>query len=334
MNTPLAAEPSSKASDAMRCEPRTHCMLCGGAGELLYEDVPDHLFGVPGRWSLRRCRDTHCGLVWQDPMVIQDDLWRAYSKYHTHAALHKVRLTASFLATDRTLARLLRLGAERKRHALAYLDDLPPARLLDVGCGNGRFAAAMQDRGWTVRGTDFDPKAAENAMNTHGIQVDIGDLRELAYASESFDAVTLRHVIEHVRDPVEIVQECWRILKPGGRLVMVTPNTDSLAHRHFAARWRGLEQPRHLFLYNPSALQALLRRADIETGRVFSSAQGAMFGLRSSSEAERGRPHTFGDAFAIWWLALREVTSVRAGRQVGTELVACATKTAAAAAPP
>ena len=171
----------------------------------------------------------------------------------------------------------------------AYLDDMAPGTLLDVGCGSGGYAAAMQARGWNVRGTELDPMAAQAARAKHGIAVDVGELADIGYPDGAFDAITARHVLEHVQEPVGFLAECWRILRPGGRLVVVTPNVDSLGHRHFAERWRGLEQPRHLFLYRSASLRALFGRIGVDPVEVFTSAQGSDYVLRAELGHQPGR---------------------------------------------
>jgi SAM-dependent methyltransferase len=314
----------------LRTSPQPRCLLCGSAGNLLHAAVVDHYFHVPGSWTLRRCRDPRCGLVWQDPMVIAEDIGRAYDSYYTSAQPDESDAGRGFGATfyrlDRWSTALLRLQAERRRHAASYLDDLTPGTLLDVGCGSGAYAAAMQSRGWSVRGTEFDPLAAETARKTHGIPVDVGDLAGIAYPECAFDAITARHVIEHVQEPIVFLSECWRILRPGGRLVVVTPNVDSLGHRHFVERWRGLEQPRHLFLYSTVSLRALFGRVGVDPAEVFTSAQGSDYALRSSWATSRGAWRRAVDYLAIWRLQFAETAGTRRGRDVGEELVAVATK--------
>lgn len=316
----------------LRTAPRPQCLLCGSSGRVLHAAVADHYFHVPGRWTLKRCSDPACGLVWQDPMLVAEDIGRAYHDYYTSAPGAGTKsnadghLSPGFLRLDRWARSLLRLADERRRHAAAYLDDAVPGRLLDVGCGSGAYAAAMRARGWTVRGTEFDPLAAETARSMHGIEVDVGELAGLAYPDGSFDAITARHVIEHVREPVAFLAECWRILRPGGRLVIVTPNVDSLGHRHFGDRWRGLEQPRHLFLYGCGSLAALFRRSGIEPSAVFTTAQGSAYTHRSSWTTSRGAWRRAIDYLAIWQLQIAGTLGTRRGRDVGEELVAVATK--------
>ena len=66
----------------LRTAARPHCLLCGSAGTVLHAAVADHYFRVPGRWTLKRCPDPGCGLVWQDPMLVAEDIGRAYESYY------------------------------------------------------------------------------------------------------------------------------------------------------------------------------------------------------------------------------------------------------------
>lgn len=333
MTSAHGTDVESERQPGLRTSERARCALCGAAGQILHAEVPDYYFGVPGRWRLRRCDNPECCVIWQDPMVIGDDLIHAYVDYYTSAkagvdarATKAAAFGATFFRLDRLTTWMLRLGPERRRYEVAYLDKLAPGSLLDIGCGDGGFAANMQRLGWTVRGTEFDPNAAASAQQSHGITVDIGDLREIRYDDESFDAITARHVIEHVREPVEFVTECWRLLKPGGRLVFITPNAGSLGHRHFGGRWRGLEQPRHLFLFDALAMRALFRRVGLEKVDVFSSAQGGVYVSRQSFEHSHGAVQRCIDYAAIWWLQFRETWLIRRGQEVGEELMAIASK--------
>jgi 2-polyprenyl-3-methyl-5-hydroxy-6-metoxy-1,4-benzoquinol methylase len=251
-------------------------MLCGAEGRVLYRDLPDRLFQAPGRWDHRVCPDPRCGLVWLDPMPTPEFIGELYREYYTHETERPGE--RSGLATiKRALKQLYELSLaligvrqRRRRHYLLYLDQARPGTLLEVGCGSGERLAEFRRLGWTVLGQEVDGKAAETAQASFDLPVHVGPLETLE-PDEQFDAVIANHVIEHVHDPVKLIRQSMRLLRPGGRLVIATPNAASLGHRIFGRSWMALDPPRHLYLYSPSTLTKLARRSGLTSWRAWTS---------------------------------------------------------------
>ena len=283
------AEASQANESQIRTAPCPKCTLCGCEGRLVYSKQKDRLFGATGSWDFKICSNRECGLIWLDPMPINEDLGKAYANYYTHAVggsvrrvgvLKKIRALAQdgYWANEynykiaskpfvaRALGRLLYLSPIHRREAdgsVRCLPAVPQGRLLDVGCGSGEWLLAMRQRGWTVEGVDFDESAVKLARQV-GLKVESGSLEEQNYPDDYFDAVTLNHVIEHVPDPVRTLAECARILKPTGKLVLFTPNSASLGHLLFKECWRGLEPPRHLHIFSTWSMRRTLAAAGFQ----------------------------------------------------------------------
>jgi 2-polyprenyl-3-methyl-5-hydroxy-6-metoxy-1,4-benzoquinol methylase len=254
---------------------------------VLFEGLKDALYGAPGEWTLHRC--TGCAAAYQDPRLTPACIGSAYRRYYTHqagpelpadpgatgrAAELKVRLRNGYLVWRYGLPlvpawkSLGRLVLCFPRHRIAFdtsVRHLPlphsGARLLDVGCGGGDFLAHARSLGWAVTGLEVDAAAAKTAR---GRRIDVLDvpLADARLPDGAFDAVTMNHVLEHLHDPVGTLAEVRRILKPGGRLWLATPNLDSPLCRALGPSWRGLEPPRHLVLFGKEAL----RRAILAAG--------------------------------------------------------------------
>lgn len=126
-------------------------------------------------------------------------------------------------------------------------------RLLDVGCGSGGFLHRMAALGWEGTGLDFDAKAAGVARGL-GLQVIVGTLDTCDLEDESFDAVTLGDVIEHLHNPIEAISVCHRLLRKGGVLYISTPNGGSFGHRLMGRSFHALQPPYHLVLFTPKSL--------------------------------------------------------------------------------
>jgi len=151
--------------------------------------------------------------------------------------------------------------------------------------------ARLQTLGWQVEGLDVDAMAVQQARSK-GLKIHQGDLKSQRYEADSFDIITLNHAIEHVRRPLELMEECCRILKPGGRLVIYTPNIESWGHRVFQETWLHLDPPRHLFLFSGAAITELLKRAGFKSFSSATSAEGALGSYQANRAiAATGRYH-------------------------------------------
>jgi SAM-dependent methyltransferase len=255
--------------ETIRTFPAPACYLCGTKGVPLYAGLRDRSFGTPGSWGFKSCPNAGCGLIWLDPMPAEGEIGKAYRNYYTHrsfspphggSAADRV-LLAVYFAIDNLVSRITGLSALRRRAEVMHLDAIPPGRLLDVGCGDGTIMARLRRLGWSAEGTEVDAEAAAHARTEHGLTVHLGPLETLGFPDGAFDAVVMNHVIEHVHDPVSLLKECRRILRPGGRLIVVTPNAMSLGHRMLKADWYALEHPRHLCLFSRITLRECAERA-------------------------------------------------------------------------
>jgi 2-polyprenyl-3-methyl-5-hydroxy-6-metoxy-1,4-benzoquinol methylase len=264
-----------------------NCPVCGGADRtLLYTDLTDRVFGIaPGKWMLYRCLT--CKSAWLDPRPNQATIGKAYEHYYTHvpeddiAALPKSALVRQLHSWQNDYKNA-RYGLERRpagrfgRWLVSLVPSLqakantqcrhllrPPVdggRLLDIGFGNGGFLKIAGEMGWNAEGIDFDPKAVEVAR-ARGLNVRCASAADLSEHAGQYDVITISHVIEHVYDPPGLLEDLYRLLKPGGSLWLDTPNLSSLGAQRFGRNWQALDPPRHLTLFTPNSLRGCLEKA-------------------------------------------------------------------------
>jgi SAM-dependent methyltransferase len=134
----------------------------------------------------------------------------------------------------------------------------PGGRILDVGCGNGRFLERLAARGYVAEGTEWTAASAARAAGLPGVTLHTGDLLSLDLPGGAYDAVTLWHVLEHVRRPRETLERIHRLLAREGMLFLALPNQASWQARAFGPAWFHLDPPRHLHGFCPRSLRALL----------------------------------------------------------------------------
>ncbi len=133
------------------------------------------------------------------------------------------------------------------------------ARILDVGCGRGWMLKTLKDHGWECFGTEFSEESSKHAQKLLGNTVyTVSDIADCRFPDNHFDVVTLWHVLEHLPNYLDVLQEIKRILKPRGVLIIEVPNFTGVQSSINAGRWIYLETPRHLYHFSTKYLSKLL----------------------------------------------------------------------------
>ena len=153
----------------------------------------------------------------------------------------------------------------REMTARERLDDLKrfftKGRFLEIGCSTGEMLAAASSSLAAV-GVEADERTSR-AARVQGLEVFGGTLRDARFPDGHFDAAAMYHVIEHVPSPREELRELRRVIKPGGWLVLETPNIATLWYRLLGARWRQFI-PDHIFFFTPRTITRLCEGGGFE----------------------------------------------------------------------
>jgi 2-polyprenyl-3-methyl-5-hydroxy-6-metoxy-1,4-benzoquinol methylase len=297
--TDVAFPPPSDVSPAsIRTSPRPRCPLCDSPGTPKYTGMRDRLYSAPGTWTLARCSNARCGLLWLDPMPLTEDLHIAYQQYFTHAEASESQAQPRLPWLVRTPLRAVRkllmalgsIGRDVRMLNHFGLENAPPGRILELGAGDGGRVKRLREKGWEVDAQDVDPHAQVFRLAGQGVRIHRGPLESLDLPPHAFDVIGMNHVLEHLPDPVGTLRRCAALLKPGGKVVAITPNTDSLCARVYGFSWMALEPPRHLHLFNARNLADLARQAGYASATVQpTGANGAGVALGSRHIRATGR---------------------------------------------
>jgi SAM-dependent methyltransferase len=179
-----------------------------------------------------------------------------------------------------------------------------PPRLIDIGCATGALLEKLRNRGGESRGVEISP-SAEYARRTRGLDVRSIPLEECRFPAASFDVVLASHLIEHLNDPAGFTAEVYRILAPGGRFLVTTPNISGFQARLFGNRWRSAIFD-HLYLFSVKTLSRLLVEKGFALERILT------WGGLAAGTAP-GPIKRFADK-AAKRLGLGDVMLIRAGR--------------------
>jgi 2-polyprenyl-3-methyl-5-hydroxy-6-metoxy-1,4-benzoquinol methylase len=187
--------------------------------------------------------------------------------------------------------------------------------ILDVGCGSGTLLGLLKRRGFHAKGVDFSAEAAKIAKDENGVEVAVGSLEEAHFPDQSFDVVTLFHVMEHVINPHQVLAEVARVLASNGVVVLQVPNIESWQFKIFGAKWYGLDIPRHVIDYSKNSILKLLNDSGFSPSRIrhFNLRDNApalvsslLPSLDPVSRSVRHRKHNIRESAPVAWL--RHVT--------------------------
>ncbi|MCA9727457.1 MAG: class I SAM-dependent methyltransferase, partial [Candidatus Eisenbacteria bacterium] len=194
-------------------------------------------------------------------------------------------------------------GSERHRSARRLAARIRRATgrqgdLLEIGCGPGFFLAELGTLGWKVRGLELSEFAANHARDILGLDVVQGGVQAKVFPPESFDAIFLGDVLEHLPAPLESLRIVRSWLKPGGAAAIAVPSTLNLISARLGmalygatGKWKTLRiPPYHLFEYTPRTLRRMLEAADLRIAELDQSAVPiARMGLRGAPWENAGK---------------------------------------------
>jgi 2-polyprenyl-3-methyl-5-hydroxy-6-metoxy-1,4-benzoquinol methylase len=142
---------------------------------------------------------------------------------------------------------------------------IPSGKVLDVGAGYGFFLAALEKAGYEANGVEISHHAVEQARKrVRGQVIEQGAEEPLPFPDGCFDAVTLLDVIEHLKDYGSTLESCRKVLKPGGKLFVITLNAHSLARPLLGKSWAWYQDPTHIHMFTPRMLREGIEGAGLE----------------------------------------------------------------------
>jgi len=220
------------------------CRICGAAQykNMLTADNPRRK--TRRQFTVVQCND--CGFRYINPTPDNESLKLYYENYEAHQPKKIGKLESLYYW-------LLRSPVKMKA----------PGKLLDIGCGNGKYLDFMRSRGWDVTGLDR-ADGCRFPREALGLTVLDGNLWEQNIPSNTYDLITIWWVIEHVMDPKRLLDECFRILKPSGQIILSTINNSSIEAQYFGRYWWHLLLPEHISQFEPHSLKRIVKQSGFE----------------------------------------------------------------------
>ena len=235
------------------------CNLCGSQGyRVIIEpkitgfdplEVLTASKGIRGTQRIVRC--SACGLVYVNPRINEKMVSHIYRD-----------------AVDEVYVQGEAGRCHTFRQCVKKLNKVrqPPGRLLDIGCAAGFFVREAREQGWDAAGIEPSRWLVSWGRKNLGEKLYQGTLRQGSFQDHQFDVLTMWDVLEHVPDPMAELQECSRILRPGGILVINYPDFGSFLARLAGSRWWFLLS-NHLYYFTPITMRKYLEKAGFRVER-------------------------------------------------------------------
>ena len=196
----------------------------------------------------------NCGLVYTNPRYQSDLVLESYQAVNDPT--YEIERDGRLITFRRNLRPLEKMVVKGER----------PPRLLDIGAHIGTLVEVANELGWDAMGVEPSRWAAERGRE-RGLEILNSTLRDAKFETDTFDAVTIWDVIEHLSDPLGELCEIQRVLKPGGLLAVHTIDIDSLMSRAMGTRWPWLMEM-HQYYFSPRTLGAMVKQAGLKTEQV------------------------------------------------------------------
>lgn len=199
-------------------------------------------------FKLARCNS--CDLVFTNPIPSIADLPAYYDS--PDYLSHKI---SKFSPTGFIYNQLREINLKGKFKLISKFKKT--GKILDIGQGTGEFLNFMQKKGWEAKGVEPNESARKFAQNNYNLSVveeyGINDLQ-----ANTFDVITMWHVLEHVVDLRERMQQISKLLRRDGVLVIAVPNLNSPDSQKYKEKWAAIDVPRHLYHFTPQTMDSLL----------------------------------------------------------------------------
>ncbi len=226
----------------------TTCPACGDNSWHKHLDCIDHTVSHE-TFQITAC--SGCGLLATNPQPRDEDI-SAY--YESADYISHTDKPASIIDRIYLIARRFTLES---KHQLITQYSPKPGQLLDYGCGTGDFLAYCATKRWQVTGVEVAAPARTIAQKKTGPHV-YKNIEELPL--QQFDIVPPWHVLDHLGQPNELLQNLKSVLASDGTLIIAVPNFRSSDANHYKSFWAGYDVPRHLWHFNSDSMKKLMTK--------------------------------------------------------------------------
>jgi SAM-dependent methyltransferase len=235
------------------------CSICGSNEKIFLHRVSDHEFNTSDdSFDLNKC--TNCHAIYLSPRPNERAFKTIYpDNYGNYNTKSDDLSYVKKLSNARQSASIKKL--------ITKLINKSEFSVLDVGCGDGAFLDRIKEAfpASVTFGVEPDPIAAQVGSRSHNV---FNGFIENFKSDRQYDLIVSSHVIEHLAEPVAFLKELKAYLKPGGKIIIDTPNTSCIQSKIFGKHWGGIHAPRHWTLFDNEVIRYATNEAQLNVVSV------------------------------------------------------------------
>ena len=245
----------------------TICPICKSNKYLtIIKNCHENTYLTNNSYAYKHCLD--CLVISQDPIPDDESLNKHY-KYIESLGIKQLNsergLQLLFKIKNsykkRNLKNLIRMIFKFGENDYSYFNLLNRGKILDLGSGTGLFSIAAKEKGFDVISLEQSRASFEisKKIGTNVIRSDVNSELAMEYASK-VDNITLNHVFEHIKNPLEFLEKLRKNIKQTTKVVIIVPNSNSIWRYIFREKWYGWDPPVHVHLYNQKSLKIIMNK--------------------------------------------------------------------------
>ncbi len=227
------------------------CPVCGNENFKAYMKTKD-FFLTQEEFTLSQC--DNCGMVFTNPIPVNIDSYYETTNYLSHN-------TKDNGLIGKLYSELRKINIKRKYKLVQKFCE--HGNFLDIGCGTGELLYYFKQNNWNVTGVE--PNKTARAFANNNYKINILEEIELDHLQQnSFDIISMWHVLEHVPNLDERLNQVSKLLKPDGTIFIALPNINSPDSKKYGRYWSALDVPRHLYHFTESTLKKLIAKHNMK----------------------------------------------------------------------
>lgn len=284
----------------------TNCPVCNQTQFTPFLECKDN---TVSRETFQIVQCNSCGFKFTNPRPEPSDLGKYYKSedYVSHSNTKKGFINSTYQSVRKyTLLKKLQLISNYYK----------TGKILDIGCGTGEFLNTCKSAKWETVGIEPDDDARNMAIKNYGLDVRTeDDLQNLH--DESFHIISMWHVLEHVPELNERVEELKRLIKPNGIIIIAVPNCDSLDAKIYKENWAAYDVPRHLYHFTPKDMETLFRNHGLKVFRILPMIFDSFYVSMLSEKIKTGKTNIIRST----WNGLRSnLSALKSGKTSSSQI--------------